>query len=112
MRHLPFLISIFPFLIFLVLLLIKKTSLLKSSLFTLLLYTVLAVVYWQIVPFSMYLSYGKGFFVALDIFIIIFGAIFFLEILKDLKIIKNIAHHLGHLSLDYRIQIIVIAWFL
>jgi len=56
------------------------------------------------------MSYGKGFFVALDIFIIIFGAVFFLEILKDLKIIKNISYYLGGLSKDYRVQIIIIAW--
>jgi len=55
-------------------------------------------------------SYGKGFFIALDIFIIILGAIFFLEILKDLKIIKNISYYLESFSKDYRIQIIVIAW--
>jgi lactate permease len=48
--------------------------------------------------------------VALDIFIIIFGAVFFLEILKDLKIIHNISYYLGTLSKDYRVQIIIIAW--
>ena len=112
MNNLPVLISVFPFVVFLFLLLIKKTSLLKTSIVTLALYTILAVFYWQIFPSFLYTSYGKGFFVALDIFIIIFGAIFFLEILKDLNIIKNISHHLGSLSKDYRIQIIIIAWFL
>jgi lactate permease len=61
-------------------------------------------------PSFIYTSYGKGFLIALDIFIIIFGAIFFLEILKDLKIIKNISYYLESFSKDYRIQIIVIAW--
>jgi lactate permease len=112
MNHLPFLVSIFPFIIFLFLLFIKKTSLFKASISTLIIYTVLAILYWKIQPLFLYTSFGKGFFIAFDIFIIIFGAIFFLEILKDLKIIKNISHYLGNLSNDYRVQIIIIAWFL
>jgi len=107
----PTLFSIFPFLVFVFLLFIKKTSLLNASIVTLGLYTLLATFYWKIFPSFLFISYNKGFFVALDIFIIIFGAIFFLEILKDLKIIKNISYYLGGLSKDYRVQIIVIAWF-
>ena len=87
-------------------------SLTKVSVITLLIYTFLAIFYWKIFPFSLYTSYAKGFFVAIDIFIIIFGAVFFLEILKDLKIIRHISHYLGNLSGDYRVQIIIIAWFL
>lgn len=112
MHNIPILLSIFPFVIFLFLLFIKKIPLIWCSAVTLALYTFLTVFYWQIIPEFIYISYGKGFFVALDIFIIIFGAIFFLEILKDLKIIKNISYYLGGLSRDYRVQIIVIAWLL
>ncbi|HLP86676.1 MAG TPA: L-lactate permease [Candidatus Paceibacterota bacterium] len=110
MNNIPIFISILPFLVFLFLLFSKKTSLLVASIITLLFYTVLAVVYWKIMPSFLYTSYGKGFFIAIDIFFIIFGAIFFLEILKDLKIIKNISYYLESFSKDYRIQIIVIAW--
>lgn len=112
MYNLPILFSVLPFLVFLFLLLIKKTTLLKASFITLILYTFLSIFYWKILPLFLYISYGKGFFVGLDIFIIIFGAIFFLEILKDLKIIKSISYYLGNLSKDYRVQIIIIAWFL
>jgi len=111
MSYLPIICSVLPFIVFLFLFLIKKISLLKASLVTLVLYTILAFFYWQIIPLYLYISYGKGLFVAIDILIIIFGAIFFLEILKDLKIIKNISYYLGGLSKDYRIQIIIIAWF-
>ncbi len=111
MNNLPIFLAVFPFLVFLYFLFVKKIPLLWTSVITLSLYTILAIFYWQIFPSFLYLSYGKGFFVALDIFIIIFGAIFFLEILKDLKIIKNISHYLGNISTDYRIQIIIIAWF-
>ena len=110
--NLPILLSLFPFLVFLFLLFVKKVPLLWTSIITLAIYTILAIFYWQIFPSFLYTSYGKGFFVALDIFIIIFGAVFFLEILKDLKIIKHISYYLGGLSKDYRIQIIIIAWFL
>jgi len=112
MFNLPIILAIFPFLVFLYLLFIKKTSLLKASIIILLTYTLLAIFYWKIMLSFLYLSYAKGFFTALDIFIIITGAVFFLEILKDLKIIKNISYYLGGLSKDYRIQIILIAWFL
>ena len=110
MSNIPILLSLFPFLVFIFLLFVKKTSLLRASIITLILYTILAIFYWQIYPSALYLSYGKGFFIALDIFIIIFGAIFFLEILKDLKVIKSLSYYLGGISKDYRIQIIIIAW--
>ncbi len=110
MNNLPIILSIIPFLFFIFLLIINKTSLLRASLITLVVYTLLAVFYWKIIPSYIYISYGKGFFVALDIFFIIFGAIFFLEILEDLKIIKNISYYLESFSKDYRVQIIVIAW--
>lgn len=73
-------------------------------------FTALSVFYWKIFPSLLFISFGKGFFVALDIFIIIFGAIFFLKILEDLNIIKNISYYLEHFSKDYRIQIILLAW--
>jgi len=111
MTNLPVIISALPFLVFLFLLFIKKTSLLKASIFLLAFYTVLALFYWKIFPSFLYISYGKGFLVALDIFFIVFGAIFFLEILQELKIIKNLSYHLEGFSRDYRIQIIIIAWF-
>jgi lactate permease len=110
--NIPILLAICPFVVFIFLLFIKKIQLIWASIITLAIYTFLAIFYWQILPSFLYISYGKGFFVAVDIFIIIFGAIFFLEILKDLKIIKNISYYLGSLSKDYRIQIIIVAWFL
>ena len=110
MTYLPIILSIIPFVFFVFFLIINKTSLLKASVITLVLYTLLALFYWKILPNFLYISYAKGFFVAFDILIIIFGAIFFLEILKDLKIINNISYYLEHVSHDYRIQIIIIAW--
>lgn len=111
MNNLPIILAIIPFVAFIYLIFIKKSTLLNSSLITLILYIILGIFYWKILPGALYLSFGKGLFVAIDIFIIIFGAIFFLEILKSRNIIKNISYYLSHISKDYRIQIIVIAWF-
>lgn len=110
MNYLPIVLAITPFIFFVFFLIIYKTSLLRASLITLVLYTLLALVYWKIIPSFLFISYGKGFFVAFDILIIIFGAIFFLQVLEDLKIIKNISYYLESFSRDYRVQIIVIAW--
>lgn len=111
MNHIPIFLSVLPFLVFFFMLFIRKTTLLKASVVTLALYTVFAVFYWKILNSFLLNSYGKGILVAVDIFIIIFGAIFFLEILKDLKIIKNISYYLSKISKDYRVQVIIIAWF-
>jgi len=110
-NNLPIILSVIPFVFFLFFLFIRKTTLLKTSIITLIVYTLLAIFYWKIVPQFLFFSYAKGTFVAIDIFIIIFGAIFFLEILKDLKIIKNISYYLSGISKDYRLQVILIAWF-
>lgn len=110
MNNLPIILALIPFVFFVFFLLIYKTSLLKASLITFIMYVVLAIFYWGIYPSFLFISFGKGFFVAFDILIIIFGAIFFLEILKDLKVINNVSYYLEHLSHDYRVQIIVIAW--
>jgi lactate permease len=107
----PFILSIAPFILFLFLLLWKKKSLLKVSVLTLALTAGLAFFYWKIFPALFLVSFAKGFFVALDIFIIILGAIFFLEILRDLKVIDNISYYLESFSKDYRIQVIILAWF-
>ena len=114
MLSLNFLSTIFafiPFAIFFYLLLFKKLSLLKVSLTTLILATALVVVYWQVFPQFIFYSYVKGILVSLDIFFIIFGAIFLLDILKRTGIIKNIFYYLESISPDYRILVIILAWF-
>lgn len=111
MNNLPIILAIIPFLVFIFLIFARKSTLFKSSLVTLILYIILGIFYWKILPDALYFSFGKGLLIAIDIFIIIFGAIFFLEILKSRNIIKNISYYLSHISKDYRIQIIVIAWF-
>ncbi len=107
----PALLSLLPFIVFVILLLGVKTTILRSSAAALALCTLLAVFYWNIVPSLLLISYAKGFFIAFDIFIIIFGAIFFLKVMQSLGVVKNISYYLEHFSKDYRVQIIILAWF-
>jgi lactate permease len=111
MGWLPVILAVAPFVLFLILLLWKKTPLIWVSLITLIFVTGLAVFYWQMVPVFLFGSFAKGFLVALDIFFIIFGAIFFLEIMRETKIIANIGFYLESISRDLRVQVIFLAWF-
>lgn len=112
MTLLPTLLATIPLLAFFILLLWKKTPLVWASFITLVLVVFEAILYWKIFPDYLLASAAKGFFVALDIFIIIIGAIFFLEVTKEAGIIKNISYYFGKISKDIRIQVIFLAWFL
>jgi len=110
MTLLPIILAASPFILFLILLLWRKTPLIWVSFIALILVITLAAVYWQVYPVYIFGSLAKGFFVALDIFLIIFGAIFFLEIMRETKIIENIGYHLESISKDIRVQVILLAW--
>jgi lactate permease len=111
MTLLPVILAASPFVLFLILLLWRKTPLIWVSFITVILVLSLAVFFWKVYPLYIYGSIIKGFFVAIDILFIIFGAIFFLEIMKETKIVENIGYHLESISKDLRIQVIFLAWF-
>jgi len=106
-------LAVLPFLIFCILLLFHySASLVKISFFTLFLTIIIVVFFWYS-PFSVIVSsLLRGLLIATDILLIIFGAIFFLEILKKNKVTKSLAFYLDHFSSDLRIQILMLAWFL
>lgn len=108
---LPIILSVIPFFVFIVLLFVRKTKLIWVSLISLIVASLEAVFYWKIFPGIIIASFGKGFFVALDILFIIFGAILFLSILEKTKIINNLSFYLEAISKDIRIQVILLAWF-
>ena len=110
MSQLPLILSIVPLVLFVILLLHYKLTLFRVSFITLIATALLAVFYWQIEPSYAGLSFGKGFFIALDIAIIVAGAIFFLNILTRLNILDNISRHLENISKDYRVQVLILAW--
>lgn len=109
---LPTILVAFPFILFFILLIWKKTPLLRVSLLVLVLTSILAAVFWKMDTSFIFGSLAKGFFVAIDIFFIIFGAIFFLDVMKKNGIIKNINIYLKSISDDLRVQVILLAWFL
>jgi lactate permease len=111
MTLLPIILVATPFVLFFILLLWKKTPLFWVSLITLVFVILLAWFYWQVYPIYILGSLAKGFFVAFDILIIIFGAIFFLEVMRETKIIENIGYYLESVSKDLRVQVILLAWF-
>ncbi len=111
MTLLPTILVIIPFLLLIILLFWGKKKLVWVSLILLTFVGIVAGFYWKMYPFFILGSIEKGFFVALDIFFIIFGAIFFLEILKEIKIVENIGFYLESISKDLRVQVILLAWF-
>jgi len=112
MDYLYLVLSFIPFLVFSLLLLFHRSaSTLKISLITLILTILIAIIFWKTSFSVVGFSLVKGFLIALDIFFIIFGAIFFLEILKKKKITDSLAFHLNNFSPDFRIQVIMLAWF-
>jgi lactate permease len=111
MGLMPIILATVPFILFFILLLWKKTPLIWVSLITLVLVIIIATLYWQVYPLYIFGSIAKGFFVAIDILFIIFGAIFFLEIMRETKIIENIGYFLESVSKDLRVQVIFLAWF-
>ncbi|MBP7859563.1 L-lactate permease [Patescibacteria group bacterium] len=106
-------LSLTPFFIFSILLIFfRKASLFLISFITLIVTAFIAIVFWQS-SFSLFLlSFTKGSQVALDILYIIFGALLFLSLLKKINITENLAYHLNNFSSDFRIQVIILAWFL
>lgn len=73
---------------------------------------IVGFVYWQIKPDFIAASTVKGSLVAIDIWVIIFGALFFLEVLRSHEILENVGLYLEHISRDYRVQVVLLAWFL
>ncbi len=105
-------LAVSPLIVFIILVFFRKVKLLWASLFSLLTTLFLVIFIWQIKSAFITASFLKGTFVATDILIIIFGAIFFLETLRNTKTIDNLCLFLQKISPDYRIQVILLAWFL
>lgn len=100
-----------PFVLFTILFW-RRVKMVWISLITMILIILIAVILWQIQPAYLFGSLEKGFFVALDIFFIILGAVFFLEVLKRTNVVNNLGIYLSSISSDIRIQVILLAWFL
>jgi len=87
-----------------------KVDLIKSSLYTLLFTLILAIFVWNLFPATLLFTVQKSFFVALDIFLIILGALIFLEITRQLQSLDTLVRLIESLSSDIRISTILLAW--
>lgn len=106
-------LALLPLLIFCLLLLFRHSaSLLKISFFTLFVTIIISLIFWYSPLSVVTTSLSQGLLIAIDILLIIFGAIFFLEILKKNKVTESLAFYLDNFSSDLRIQVIMLAWFL
>lgn len=105
-------LTLLPFLFFVYLLLGKKYSLLLCTLITLLLFLFSSLFIWQINFLAIISSFQSGLKTGLDILLIIVGALFFLDFLRFHHIIDHLIKYLESVSSDYRVQTIILAWFL
>lgn len=104
--------SLVPFAAFLLLLLAMKARLVHAAFVAWTTMAVVALVLWR-VPWTIAGAASiKGIAVAMDIFFIIIGAVFFLDVLEKHRIIEHISFRLERISRDYRVRMILLAWFL
>jgi len=107
-----FFLAVFPFFVFVILLFLGKLKILTASVISLLLTAFLAIFYWRMNLSLVFSTFLKGGLIAFDIFLIVFGAIFFINLLKKTNIIENLCYYLETFSKDLRVQVILLAWFL
>lgn len=106
------LIAFAPILLVIVLMFVFKKPLLFTGPITYVFTLFLVAFIWKMKAIYATASTLKGVLVAIDITIIIFGAIFFLEFLKRTGMVHAIETYLSKISPDRRIQAIILAWFL
>lgn len=102
----------FPFIVFTFLLVFKKMPLTTVSIITLVISVTFTLLIWKILPIYLLNSFVKGFLTAFDIFVTIFGAIFFFKVLQQKGIIEDVSYYLESFCKDYRVQVIILAWLL
>ena len=93
-------LSISPLILFVILISLGKIKLIWASLISLLTTLVLAIFIWQMNFNFITASFLKGTFIATDILLIVFGALFFLETLKKTKIIDHLCLYLEKIQND------------
>ncbi len=104
-------LGISPVIIILLSIFLFKKPLSIISPFVFLYTIIITLLFWRMEIEYLYLSLFKGFFISLDILIIIFGAIFFLKFLDTLGLIDFIKEKISFISKDARVQAILIVWF-
>ena len=104
------LLAFSPVLLILVSLLLK-VDLKKAAPITFLYTGGLAYAVWRMTIEALLGSTLRGVLVGFDIVLIVFGAIFFLEFLKEVEVMDSIEYYLTTISGDERVQVIILIWF-
>ncbi|MFA6005648.1 MAG: L-lactate permease [Patescibacteria group bacterium] len=107
-----FVLALIPLALFTTLLVFTKSRLLWTSLLTFFVTCGLVFFAWHMNAAAIQTSVWKGITIAFDILLIIVGAVFFLETLNSAHIIRRLCIYLETFSKDYRIQALLLAWFL
>lgn len=107
-----FVLSLLPILFFIVALIWRPKKLTTGAALSLILVSVIALFSWQMRIESYYGSLLKGLLVALDILVIILGALLFLHLQKAKGYLGQMIDSLSIISSDLRTQVIIVAWFM
>ena len=100
-----------PVVLLIVILLFFKKPLVVAAPFTFFYALFVSIFYWSVKQEYVVAGLVKALFVSLDILLIIFGAVLFLEYLKNSGLIKKIEKQISSISSDRRVQAIIIIWF-
>jgi len=107
-----FLLGILPILVLLFLLLGVRFSLVKASAVGWLLALGIAIVVWQTYPFALAVGLTRAVILAIEISLIITGALLFLKVVEQFGFIAQLEDWLSAQSGDSRVQLILLTWFL
>jgi len=103
-------LAVLPFVLLLYLIVVLKWSALKAGGLTYVLTLVLGIFVWKIDTVLIGASFVRGALLGGEIMLIIFGAVWILELLHEKKQLSKIKNFIGGISKDARIQVILIAW--
>lgn len=102
--------AILPLVIFFSAILFFRQSVLNSALLSIFTLFFIGLSLWQINPWRIFSAGGKGVLIAIEIALIIFGAILILEMLKKRGLIDFLKNFFEKVSFDRRIHVILIGW--
>lgn len=105
-------LALSPILVLLLLLFAGRLQFFKASAVVLIYTGALAMLAWSIVPATIGAVALKALLLSSDILWIVFGAIFFLNYLRDRGLMKSLADQLQAWTPDRRIQGLLLAWLL
>ena len=103
-------LAILPLALIFFLILVFKWPPLKAMASALFVLVLIVIFNWQMYPNWIFASGLKGFLFALEITLIIIGAVFFLSVLKLRGFQEKIKTLIQNISQDRRVQVIIIVW--